>query len=527
MNTSWDVIIAGGGAAGLSAALLLGRSRRRVLVIDAGEPRNRFADHMHSVLGMDGVAPAELVRRGRAECESYGVEFAPGVVESVTGDDEMLVVDAAGTQHRTRAMIVATGITDELPPIPGLTERWGATVLHCPFCHGWEVRDQRFGVLATSPMNLHQAEMVRQWSDRVVLFAGALDEVPSETVARLASRGVEVERTPVVAVHGTAPTIESVELADGRRVEVDAIFTGGRPIPHDTFLAGLELERSDSPLGSFLTVDQIGRTSDPRILAVGNVVNPMATVPAAIGAGAMAGAGLNGQLVAAEFDQAVAAGPQEWPEVTTSQFWEDHYDGADQIWSGTVNRVLSEIVPGLGTDSTGAVRGRALDLGCGEGADVLWLAEQGWDAVGVDVSATAISRARAAAGGPDTGGSVRASFVVGELSAAPAGPYDLVTASFLHAPAKRKREEILADAAQLVALGGHLLVTSHAGAPSWADASHHHNGFPHPEEDVAAIGLAAPTWEILLAETRSRDITSPDGEPATIDDGVILARRVG
>lgn len=517
MHTSWDVIIAGGGAAGLSAALLLGRSRRRVLVIDAGEPRNRFAEHMHSVLGLDGVAPAELVRRGRAECESYGVEFSPGVVDSVTGDGGELVISSAGAQHRARALVVATGITDELAPIPGLAERWGSTVLHCPFCHGWEVRDQRFGVLATSPMNLHQAELVRQWSDRVVLFAGALDEVPPQTVARLASRGVQVEMTPVVAVHGTAPAIESVELADGRRVELDAIFTGGRPVPHDTFLAGLDLERSDSPFGSFLTVDQVGRTSDPRIWAVGNVVSPMATVPASIGAGAMAGAGLNGQLVAAEFDRAVATGGKEWPEVTTSQYWDEHYEGADQIWSGKVNRVLSRIVPDLGADSPG----RALDLGCGEGADVLWLAEQGWDAVGVDVSATAISRAQTAANG-----STRAVFVAGDLSAAPAGPYDLVTASFLHAPAERTREEILADAAQLVAPGGHLLITSHAGVPSWADTSHHHHGFTHPQEDLAVIGLAAPEWEILLAETRTRDITSPEDEPATIDDGVILARRV-
>ena len=178
----WDAIVAGGGPAGLSAALMLGRARRRVLVIDAGSPRNRFAAHMHGVLGQEGVAPGELLERGRAEAASYGVQFASASVEQVERRPGGLQVTASdGATRFTRALVVATGLRDELPGIPGLAERWGVTVLHCPYCHGWEVRDQHLGVLTTSPTGLHQAELIRQWSDRVTVFTPGLGEMAPET----------------------------------------------------------------------------------------------------------------------------------------------------------------------------------------------------------------------------------------------------------------------------------------------------------------------------------------------------------
>lgn len=305
----WDAIVVGGSAAGLSAALMLGRSRRRVLVIDAGAPRNRFAQHMHGVLGNDGTAPAELVRRGRAEVAAYDVELRDGTVEQVAATDAGLAVTLeGGATERSRALIVATGITDALPDIPGLAEHWGTGVLHCPYCHGWEVRDRRIGVLATTPMAAHQAQLVRQLSDRVVLFSGVIGDLEPAVEQRLRSRGIEIVPAPVLEVLGDGSTISAVRTADGRVTEVDAIFTAGALRPHDGFLAALDLPRTEQPfgIGSFLTVDPTGRTGHARIWAIGNVVSPMANVPMAMAAGAMTGAAVNGALVEEDFDLAAA-----------------------------------------------------------------------------------------------------------------------------------------------------------------------------------------------------------------------------
>ncbi len=299
----------GGGAAGLSAALMLGRARRRVLVIDAGSPRNRFADHMHGVLGNEGTPPTELVRKGRAEAASYGIEFLDGAVDGVCDvDGRLVVVLTDGRVEQSRALVVATGITDGLPDVPGLAERWGTSVLHCPYCHGWEVRDQHLGVLATSLMSLHQARLVRQWSDRVVLFSAAIGDLDPADEQRLRARGIELVTAPVIEVLGDDNRVAGVRTADGRVTAVDAIFTAGAPRPQDAFLADLGLDRTEQPfgLGSFLTVDATGKTGHDRIWAIGNVVNPMANVPMAIGAGAFTGGALNGALVEEEFDLALA-----------------------------------------------------------------------------------------------------------------------------------------------------------------------------------------------------------------------------
>ena len=306
-TNSMDVLIIGGGAAGLSAALTLGRSRRRVLVVDAGEPRNRFAAHMHGVLGQEGVPPGELLARGRAEASAYGVEFAAGAVtsvEEVTGGLRVTADD--GAAWTTRAVVLATGIRDELPDLPGLAERWGSSVLHCPYCHGWEVRDTRLGVLATTPFSLHQAELVRQWSERVTVFAGAIGGFPAEAEARLRARGVVIERSPVVGIDGPGVGIDGVRLADGRTVPIEALFTVAGAQPLDGCVAGLGLTRNETPFGAFLAVDGAGATSHPRVWGVGNVVQPMASVPMAIGAAAFTAATVNAALVSWDFDEAVA-----------------------------------------------------------------------------------------------------------------------------------------------------------------------------------------------------------------------------
>jgi thioredoxin reductase len=300
------VIIIGGGVAGLSAALMLGRARREVMVIDGGQPRNRFADHMHGVLGHDGVDPQELIAKGRAESAGYGVEQLPGNVRQVTEDAGLLVVETvAGDRLRSRAVIAATGVRDRLPDIDGLAEGWGRSVLHCPYCHGWEVRDQRFGVLATSELSLHQVQLVRQWSDQVTLFDVGLGPVDADIEKRLRSRDIEIVTSPVVRIVGDGDAIRGVQTRDGVVTAVDAIFTGGVLEPLDDYLSGLDLQRTVGPVGSFLTVDQTGRTSHRRIWAVGNLSNPNANVPMAISSGTMAGAVINYELVTDEFDAAV------------------------------------------------------------------------------------------------------------------------------------------------------------------------------------------------------------------------------
>lgn len=304
----WDAIVIGAGAAGLSAAQMLGRSRRRTLVVDAGAPRNRFAEHMHAVLGQDGTPPPDLLARGRAELEVYGVAVrAASVVTVDEGSTSVAVSLDDGTRHAARALVVATGITDELPELPGVSERWGRSVLHCPFCHGWEVRDQRLGVLLLSPLQLHQAQLVRQLSDDVTVFTGALGDLDPAVEQRWRARGIAIEREPVLELLGDAPDLTGVRLRDERTIPLDAMFTMATPRPHDGFLAGLNLVRVETPHGLFLAVDAGGRTSSRRIWAAGNVVNPMANVPQSMGAGAVAGAAAHGALVEEDFELAVAA----------------------------------------------------------------------------------------------------------------------------------------------------------------------------------------------------------------------------
>ncbi|SCL15381.1 Thioredoxin reductase [Micromonospora nigra] len=307
MSERWDVIVVGGGVAGLSAALTLGRARRRVLVVDAEEPRNRFAAQVHGALGHEGTDPAELLRRGREELGTYDVTIRPGTVEQVADTEGGLTVALGGGDTvSARALIVASGLTDELPDIAGTGEQWGVGVLHCPYCHGWEVRDQRLAVLGTSPVSLHQAELVRQWSDRLTFFTAACGPLDPEIAARLRSRGVELIETPVAEILSDNGRLTGVRLTDGSQVALDAVFIAPTLRPHDEFLAALRLERAENPMGSFIAVDPTGRTSHPRVWAVGNVVNPGANVPISIGAGSMTGGVVNMALVTEDFEHAAS-----------------------------------------------------------------------------------------------------------------------------------------------------------------------------------------------------------------------------
>jgi len=530
-HNQWDVVVIGAGPAGLSAALLLGRARRRTLVIDAGEPRNRFAEHMHGVLGNEGTSPQELREKGTRELAIYGIEVVPGNVERLDDvSDGVRVVLSGGEALGARAVIVATGIVDALPDVPGLAERWGASVLHCPYCHGWEVRDSKLGVLAKPNLGLHQAFLARQWSHDVTVFTAELGDVPPADQARLRSRGIKIIESPIVELTGPVGSLTTVHTADGSAVAIDAILTAGTPQPRDEFLVHLGLERGEVAGMSFVAVDATGKTSHDRIWAVGNIVNPMLTVPVSIGAGAMTGAAVNGALVVEDFDLAERGS-------SPAEFWETRYSGKSPVWSGQENIVLAEVVAELETGVATTVNGglltqrTALDLGCGEGGDALWLAQRGWITTGIDISKNAVARARQAA---EAAGLTEeaARFIVADLSDFETGEtFDLITANFLQSPVQLARADILRKATRLVAPGGHLLITAHATPPRAAGVhsgpGHYstHVNFPSPSDDLAALELDPVEWTVILTELRPRTVTDPGREPFVTEDSVVLVQR--
>lgn len=311
-HTTWDVIIVGGGSAGLSAALMLGRSRRRVLVVDEGRPRNRFAGHMHGVLGRDHTSPLDLLAAGRGELGRYeGVEIRTGAVTEVTaaaGREGFEVVLDDGSRHVAQRMLVATGLRDDLPQIPGLAEQWGRGAFVCPYCDGWEQRDRRVAVLATSAVNVHQAQLMRQLSNDVTFFGHGID-LPPEARAGLLARGIRIEERPVAQVVADEEgRLRGIRLDDGTDAEADAIFVGPTAVANDATLRALDARTAPHPMGGeFVEVDAMGRTSVPGLWAAGNVTDPRSSVPFAMAAGNLAGAAINADLVEKEVRAATAA----------------------------------------------------------------------------------------------------------------------------------------------------------------------------------------------------------------------------
>ena len=303
-----DVVVVGGGAAGLAATIALGRSRRSVVLVDAGEPRNAPADGAHNVLGQEGVPPLELLARGRAEAESYGVQIVDGRVTGVSGvvDNFTLEIDSTPQQVRARRVILATGLVDKLPDVPGVAQAWGHTVLHCPYCHGWEVRDQRIAVLATSENALHQVMLFRQLSDDVTLFLHDAPEPTEEQWEQLAALGVRVvtPRVERLLVDGTQ--VRAVEVEGGRSFPVDAVAVGPRFVARTELYEALGGEKTLSPFGEQIVADPRGATAVPGVWVAGNSGDLMAMVAAAAASGVMAGAAVNGDLAVADLARAVA-----------------------------------------------------------------------------------------------------------------------------------------------------------------------------------------------------------------------------
>ncbi|MDV6211188.1 NAD(P)/FAD-dependent oxidoreductase [Rhodococcus erythropolis] len=314
----FDVVIVGGGAAGLSAALVLARARRRVMIVDAGNPRNGVSEHLHGYLTRDGESPTQLLAAGRKEVLEYGGEMTTGTAIGIeqTEDGGFLVQTDATASLEARTVLVATGLRDELPNIAGLQDRWGVDVLHCPYCHGYEVRDTPIGVLGgdNRPFTIHQASLVRQWSDDVVFFPNRIELTGTER-DRLTVRGIRIVEGDVAGVSVADGRLDGVELASGQVVPRSVVFVGPRFVPRDALLTDLGCDADEN---GWVVTDPAGSTSTPGVWAAGNVSDSPAQLITAAAAGSKAAIALNHYLLEQDIVRAVATATELQPSVTGS-----------------------------------------------------------------------------------------------------------------------------------------------------------------------------------------------------------------
>ncbi|MGX9431666.1 MULTISPECIES: NAD(P)/FAD-dependent oxidoreductase [Bradyrhizobium] len=289
-----DVIVIGGSYAGMAAALQLLRARRKVLVVDAGVRRNRFASESHGFLGQDGVDPAEIARTAREQLTAYPtLTWLEGTAtDAKRRGDGFAVTTADGEFYRGKRLILATGVSDALPPLDGLAERWGSSIFHCPYCHGYELNEGRIGVIATSPDVLHHVVLFTEWGDVTLLLNGAF-EPDANARAELAARGVTIEAGPVASIEGHA----DVRLQDGRVLPFAGLFTATRNAPSTPLAETLGCELETTPFGTQIRTDETKQTTVRGAFACGDVARAPHSVSLAVGDGAIAGVHVHRSLV--------------------------------------------------------------------------------------------------------------------------------------------------------------------------------------------------------------------------------------
>jgi len=513
-----DVCVVGGSAAGLAAALQIARQRRSVIVVDAGEPRNAPAATMHGYLGLDGVPPGDLLAAGREEVRTYGGEVLDGSVTTVRRDTDgdFRVELTGGHLVHARRVVAATGLIDELPAIDGLAAHWGGDVVHCPFCHGYEVRDQSVTVILTHPAGLHPVALFGHLADELTVVVHDSRAVPPEHLQGLRAAGVEIREGPVSRiVTGADGHVNGVELADGTTLATDVVVVGPRFRARAGAFTplGIAPEPHVSGLGTILATQGFGATSVPGFYAAGNVTDPSQQVVQAAADGARVGAMVASDLATQDQQRGAARAAGETD-------WDRRYSGG-QLWSGRPNGNLVAEVAALAP-------GRALDVGAGEGGDALWLAEQGWAVVASDLSGRALERI---AGEADRRGVTVETLHV-DANAADAYPqraFDLVTASYASIP-RTPDHRAVATMLGAVAPGGNLVVVSHA-LPARPEPIDVHVGSRAYDVDAyervtdfAAAVAASDDWVVEVDETRPR----PAGAASThhVDDVVLRARRI-
>lgn len=588
MDERYDVVVVGGGAAGLSGALTLARARRSVLVVDAGRPRNAPAAHTHGMLTRDGTPPLEILAAGRTEVQGYGAHVERGTVVAVHQEDGAFTVELAdGRSVVARAVLDATGLRDELPDVPGLAERWGTDVLHCPYCHGWEVRDRPVVVLGTNPLAAHAALLWRQWTPDVTLVRHTAPPLGDDDAQRLAARGVRVLDTAVTGVDGP-PGDVAVHLADGGTVAAAAVVAPTRLVANAEHLAPLglhpvPLEVGGHEIGRAVPADPSGATALPGVRLAGNVTDLRATVVVAAAAGTTAAAALNADLVLQDADAAVAAvhdgharahlpaaEPAEHrtpggPSTATrhgahgtghgtghgTRHGTGHAAGtADRHTDPVTGVELPEELRGMFAPDfweerySGATHvwsgrpngtlvaevadlppGRALDVAAGEGGDAVWLAEQGWHVTATDWAPAGLARGAAAAA--ERGVGDRVAWRQADITSEDGWddePYDLVTSHYLHLP-PALRTTAVRRLASLVRPGGTLLVVGHHAHD--LSTTVHRPDVPElfADADELATLLDPAAWELVTVEARPRTATDPEGREVVLHDAILRARR--
>ncbi|MEO0801052.1 MAG: NAD(P)/FAD-dependent oxidoreductase [Cyanobacteria bacterium J06642_2] len=298
----FDVIVVGGSFAGLSAALQVARARQRVLVIDAGQPRNRFSTNAHGFLGRDGESPAEILRSGKAELLRYPtVSFVEGkaVHAHRDSDKRFSIALDSGEVYQGDRLILALGVVDRLPEIPGVAEHWGKTVAHCPYCHGYELPAGRWGVLKTFEGSFHQAKLLLDWNDDVIFLTNGYSLSAEERDALTAS-GIESEEQPIASFTGNNDKISGAKLQNGRMIDLEALFIASQFSIGTSLATQLGCELTDSALGIIIKTDSLKKeTSIPGVFAAGDCSRPAHNISWAVADGAAAGIFAHQSLVAA------------------------------------------------------------------------------------------------------------------------------------------------------------------------------------------------------------------------------------
>lgn len=293
-----DAIVIGGSFAGLSAAMYIARARRSVCVIDTGAPRNRFAEHSHGFFAQDGSTPAAMIAAARSQVAAYPtVTFLQGEATSAVPEaDGFSVTLATGERLEARRLVLAFGVRDELPAIPGLTERWGKSVFICPYCDGFEFSDRRLGVLSVAPMSVHQALLISEWGPTTYYLNGG-PEPDTATLAQLHSREIRIESAPVTAVHGEGSRLSAIEFADGRTSAVEALFLVTRTHLNSEIARQLGCTVDEGPFGPIIQTDEMKMTTVPNVFAAGDIARAMNNVTFATADGVMAGSAVHHSLL--------------------------------------------------------------------------------------------------------------------------------------------------------------------------------------------------------------------------------------